>query len=448
MTQKPILIIGAGLGGLTLAQGLRRRDIPFKVYERDPTLDARLQGYRLRLNLLGLQALQATIPVDVYTAVTRTGAEFVPGLVRINALTGQDLPTPAHPDSTAPPPRPPPDDIDPHDPFTRLAMSSRLPVDRGVIRNVLLSGLHDFVEFNKAFVKYEHTLTGVIAHFADGSSSVEGSLLVGADGYKSKVTKQLVGDLVTPIDLGPRMFYGKSPLTPELERVMNSHLKYGVRVAVDISSPKPPTGPSSIPSLFVEVCRYTHENAPEDYAFWVLTDSGGFLQFVESDEVLLGKYGHAAADIAERSISHFHPSVRAVVEHQDRSLTSVWAMTCAPPKGFPPWKTDRRVTVLGDAIHPMPPTGGLAGNTAMRSAGCLVQLVASRKEASEGDGWSEEEIGEYERRMRSEAGKMVALSYAAATNRFSIGEWRPLHWDGWEVFKEEEGRMEFIRMDT
>ena len=447
MTQKPILIIGAGISGLTLAQGLRRRDIPFKVYERDPTLDARLQGYRLRLNLLGLQALQATIPEDVYTAVARTGAEFVPGLVRINALTGQDLPSPKHPDPNAPT-RPPPEGIDPHDPLTRLAMSSRLPVDRGVIRNVLLSGLHDFVEFDKAFVNYEHTPTGVIAHFADGSSSIEGSLLVGADGYKSKVTKQLVGDLVTPIDLGPRMFYGKSPITPELEKVMNSHLKYGVRVAIDISSAKPPVAPSSKPSLFVEVCRYTHENAPQDYAFWVLTDTGGFRQLVESDEVLLGMYGSAAADIAERSISHFHPSVRAVVEHQDRALTSIWAMTCGPPNGFPPWKTDRRVTVLGDAIHPMTASGGLGGNTAMRSAGCLVESLASRKEAAENDGWTEEEIGEYERRMRQEAGKMVTLSHAAATNRFPVSEWKPLHWDGWEVFKEEEGRMQFIKMAT
>lgn len=50
-SRKPhVLIVGAGLGGLTLAQALRKHEISFEIFERDESPDARQQGWAIGLH--------------------------------------------------------------------------------------------------------------------------------------------------------------------------------------------------------------------------------------------------------------------------------------------------------------------------------------------------------------------------------------------------------------
>ncbi len=63
MRAKPrVLVVGGGLGGLALANGLRARGFDFVVLERS----ARQQGYQLGLQPHGTEALRA-LGVDVAT---------------------------------------------------------------------------------------------------------------------------------------------------------------------------------------------------------------------------------------------------------------------------------------------------------------------------------------------------------------------------------------------
>ena len=45
-----VLIVGAGVGGLCLAQSLRKQNISFEVFERDTNADARFQGWAIAMH--------------------------------------------------------------------------------------------------------------------------------------------------------------------------------------------------------------------------------------------------------------------------------------------------------------------------------------------------------------------------------------------------------------
>jgi 2-polyprenyl-6-methoxyphenol hydroxylase-like FAD-dependent oxidoreductase len=49
-TSPHVLIVGAGLGGLTLAQALRKKGISFEVFERDNSAADRVQGWAIGIH--------------------------------------------------------------------------------------------------------------------------------------------------------------------------------------------------------------------------------------------------------------------------------------------------------------------------------------------------------------------------------------------------------------
>ncbi len=67
-----VLIIGGGVGGLTLAQGLKRSGISAAVYERDRTPTDRLQGYRVHVSPTGSSGLHECLPPELFDIFDRT----------------------------------------------------------------------------------------------------------------------------------------------------------------------------------------------------------------------------------------------------------------------------------------------------------------------------------------------------------------------------------------
>ncbi|KAK7992144.1 hypothetical protein PG988_000938 [Apiospora saccharicola] len=397
-TTTTVLIIGAGVGGLILAQGLRKAGLPFMVFERDDLLDSRLQGYRLKVTGDVAAQLRETLPAEVWSLLQRTCAQAVLGETNLNAT----------------------------DAAVRACRRGRLPAgvplplvaDRGVLRKVLMSGIEGRVRFGQSLVAYEELLepdkdgsgsSRIRAQFADGSTA-EGVLLVAADGVGSRARRQLLPQ-VQPVDTGVRCIYGKSPLGEELRaRYPERH-----RRCITVVRDETPllqsiiTGRDSPVVMVCEPCHFSPGDRdrrpdliPDDYVHWGILFSSSGLGVPDPD---LGDDDDAVA-LALDITGEWDPSIRSLIELQDRELTHGMRVLSAPA-ALPEWEPSDRVTVLGDAVHVMSPSGGVGAVAAIHDACLLAGILAQ-------EGHSKVSIGKYERGMREFAKKCIDRSNEAA----------------------------------
>jgi 2-polyprenyl-6-methoxyphenol hydroxylase-like FAD-dependent oxidoreductase len=197
-----VLIIGAGIGGLCLAQGLRRRGVSVSVYERDRTPDARLQGYRLSIEPPGSAALHDCLPPELWQILVATSGDQGERMGVFDEQLRQLMEEDAKPDRADP-------------------ASGSHAISRVTFRQVLLAGLDNVVHFDKEFTRYEQAGDGAVtAHFADGGSAT-GDLLVGADGARSRVRRQLLPH-ARRIDTPAIGVGGKLPLTSARSRLLRT----------------------------------------------------------------------------------------------------------------------------------------------------------------------------------------------------------------------------------
>ncbi|MEU1102085.1 NAD(P)/FAD-dependent oxidoreductase [Streptomyces tibetensis] len=320
----PVTIIGAGLGGLTLARVLHVHGIRATVHEAEPAPDARRQGGLLDLHPgSGQAALEAAGLIEAFRELVLPGREAYRVMDRAgNVLL--DLPD--------------------------TGTGERPEVPRGALRQMLLDSLP------AGTVRWGHKVTAVRT-LADGRHQVEfaddttvvADLLIGADGAWSRVRPLLS-------EATPR-YFGVCSVETFLFDAGNRHPASAEAVgAGSLFALAPGRGLLAHREDGGTLHTYAQLKKPQDwFADLDTTDAAGFTARVAKE------------------FDGWAPELTALITDSDTPpvLRPVFTL----PAGHR-WDRVRGVTLLGDAAHLRAPNGEGA-NAAMRDGAELGRVLAA-----------------------------------------------------------------------
>lgn len=345
-----VTIIGAGLGGLTLARVLHVHGIPATVYEAEPSPAARAQGGMLDIHDYNGQLALAAAELT----------EEFRGLI----LEGRQAMRILDPDGTVL--------LDKTDDGT----GGRPEVQRGELRQVLLDSLP------AGTVRWGHKVSGARTlrdgrhevTFADGGSVVTG-LLVGADGAWSRVRPLL--STATP------EYTGKSVVETYLFDADTRHPAVAQTV-----------GGGSMMALVPGREIFAHrERGDTLHAYVELDEPQDWFGAVDFTD------GAAAAARIAQEFAGWAPELTALITEGD--VAPVLRPLHALPTGHR-WDRVPGVTLLGDAAHLSAPNGEGA-NLAMLDGAELGKALAAHPDDSEAA------LTEYEQAMFPRSAEAVTF---------------------------------------
>ncbi|KAJ5619976.1 hypothetical protein N7510_003960 [Penicillium lagena] len=377
---KPILISGAGLASLLLAQSLRLSQIPFIIFERDASFIFRAQGYRLRLSNEGLDAVESVLDPETWQHFwAKCGKTAGSGFIAYDAVTGNETEHVVAEDLTS-------------------RGGKIVGIARGDMRKIFAEGCEEHIKWSHHVTGYELTDDGVRAVFADGTKSEEGSMLVAGDGIYSKVAKQVSGGKLKTYDTGARAVHSQAP-TSAFKGFGEGVFRLQDR-----------TRPEGAVFLITNV-RSGDKDDPNIELGWTMGGQPGAICAPNNDYSILGK---GAAEIAKSIGAKWHPVFQPLFDQMNETESAFWKITCSTPSGVPEWLNEPRVTVIGDAAHSMTPAGGIGANIAVRDSALLGRLLR------EAGGYGEDVTAAYEKEMRVYASEAVHLSYSLASSGLGV----------------------------
>jgi 2-polyprenyl-6-methoxyphenol hydroxylase-like FAD-dependent oxidoreductase len=307
-----VLIVGAGIGGTALARALATRGISFELYER--AAEVREVGAGIVMQAGAMLALRS---VGLDGEVLEAGREIERGSGR--AASGKVLHSL------------------PLDFLRRELGAPMVALHRARLQRVLLGSLEpERVHLGKELERVEQRGSSVVVHFADGTRS-EGTVLVGADGLRSRVRTEILGESELRYS-GYSSYRGIARGDGFAENETMEIWGRGARFGI-------------VPIGHGETYWFAVVNAPENERS---DDPRGFV---------LSRFASFMDPV--RAVVEATPSERILrTDIHDRVPISSWS------RG--------RVTLLGDAAHPTTPNLGQGGCMAIEDAVTLAHALASQ----------------------------------------------------------------------
>ena len=379
MTLK-ILIAGAGLGGLCLAQMLKNAGIEAHIFERDASPWERAQGYRLHIDADGVSGVSEVLPPHLLALFEATSMRALPYTTMVDTHLALHK-------------RIPIDTYSHTEHHVAQGLATHVNVDRAVLRQILLTGLDDVCHYNAPIKSYESDADGVTAILADGQK-IRGDVLVGADGIRSPIRQQRAPHAQV-VDTGVRCVYGRL-LASAARRLLPAHVLADVftfasderKVLLGMGGVLFPMEPSAASSsLFPEAGLPRRE----DYVACIVAARPQYIG--KSDAELRRASSGELQQLAIDLIEGWPEAGRNVLAAgEPESFFYVEMYTSVPcDLGSSP-----NVTMLGDAAHAMSPSLGRGANVALRDA---AKLGAKLIEVERGDVQLAEALRVYEDEM-------------------------------------------------
>jgi salicylate hydroxylase len=346
-----IAIVGAGIGGLTLAIALRQYDISADIYEQ--TAELREVGAAVALSANGTRFFEqfglgpqlAAHGAEVSHLIFRDG--------RSGRLVGKHAVGPA---------------------YRQRFGAPYVGIHRADLQAVLSGAAgRERIHLSKRLVDIDDSGARAVLRFDDGSAT-EADLVVGADGARSLVRRWMLG-YDDPLYSGCSGFRGIVPMdtVPSLPDPMG--LQFWMGPGGHLLHY--PMGNGYVNFLLVE-----RHPTPWPHRDWMVAG-------VEGEQL--------------RHFAEWHPAVVEMITA--KPISNRWGLFHRPPLGR--W-TKGRVTLLGDAAHQLAPHHGQGANQSIEDA---IVLAACLGEA--GSGPLAAPLERYERLRRGRTRKVQYASISA-----------------------------------